>query len=365
MKKPIRVLQVIGMMDRGGAEAFIMNTYRNIDRNKVQFDFIVHTQAKCAYDDEIKALGGRVYNAVPRYTGWNHLEYVRQWQEFFREHREYKLVHGHIRSTAAIYLYIAKQYGLRTIAHTHSTSSGSGFAWLAREVLRYPIRYIAEHLFACAQVAGHWAYGNKKFHVLKNAIDCANFAFDASIRYRLRQELGVEKMFVIGHVGRMRPEKNHRFLLEIFAKVLAENHKARLILVGDGELLAEVQDKASELGVRDQVHFVGSVDNVQDYLQAMDVIVFPSIYEGLPVSIVESQAAGLPHILSDVITREIDMGLGLVEFMSLRDSAQAWAQRVLSKQIENRTIDMQKIVDNGYDAGENAKRLQDFYVNIN
>lgn len=362
MNEPVRILHVIGMMNRGGAEAFIMNMYRKIDRSKVQFDFLVHTQGKCAYDAEIGDMGGRVYNALPRYTGCNHFEYVRKCHEFFGQHREYIFVHGHIRSTAAIYLHIAKQYGLKTIAHTHSTSSGDGLAGMAREVLRYPIRYIADYLFACADIAGKWAYGGKKFIIIKNAIDCKRFQFNKLIRNQIRQRLNIQEAFVVGHVGRIRPEKNHQFLIEIFAQICRKHSNAYLLLVGDGELLEHIVNKANVLGIRDKVHFAGGVDNVYDYLQAMDVIVFPSIYEGLPVSIVESQAAGLPHVLSDVITKEIDMGMGLVEFVSLDKSADYWADRVLSKQGCLRCEDIRKIVDNGYDVNKNVEFIQEFYL---
>ena len=364
MNEPIRILHVIGMMNRGGAEAFIMNIYRKIDRSKVQFDFLVHTQEVCAYDSEIVELGGRVYNALPRYTGFNHFEYVRKCRAFFSKRREYPIIHGHIRSTAAIYLYIAKQYGLKTIAHTHSTSSGYGIAGIARELLRYPIGYIADYLFACADAAGQWAYGGKAFRTIKNAIDCKQFAFDSVTRRAMREKLNMHSAFVVGHVGRLRPEKNHSFLLEIFACICAVQSEARLLLVGDGELLDAITKKATELNIINKVCFIGSVGNVQNYLQAMDVIVFPSIYEGLPVSIIESQAAGLPHVLSDVITQEVDMGMGLLEFVSLGKDAEYWAARVLSKQDSVRSTDIQKIIDSGYDVNKNVRFLQDFYLSI-
>ena len=342
-----------------------MNTYRNIDRSKIQFDFIVHTQKPCAYDNEIRVLGGRVYNALPRYTGFNHFEYVHKWQEFFKEHPEYRLIHGHVRSTAAIYLYIAGKYGLTTIAHTHNTSSGTGLACIARELLKYPIRYLADYMFACSEAAGEFTYGKgckKNYRVVKNAIDTDNFKYNEPVRAKLRAELALGESFLIGHVGRFEAQKNHTFIIDIFEQIVLRNKTAKLILIGAGELLEEIAMKAKNKGVLEKIIFTGVKPNVFEYLQAMDVILFPSLYEGLPVAIVESQAAGLPHVLSDSISDEIDMGMNLIEFISLDKPAEFWAERILRKQNFKRVTDIQKIIANGYDIQENARFLQEFYL---
>src|SRR5690625_2672586 len=152
MQKPNRILHVFGGMGRGGAETMVMNLYRKIDRSKIQFDFIVHTQNKCDFDDEIELLGGRIYR-VPRYNGKNHFQYKRAWHKFLMNHPEYKIIHGHVRSTASIYLKIANSYGLITISHSHNTSSGKGFSAIVKNIFQYKIRYIADYLFACSQTA--------------------------------------------------------------------------------------------------------------------------------------------------------------------------------------------------------------------
>ena len=161
MVEPIRILHVLGALNRGGAETMVMNIYRNIDRNRVQFDFIVHTNEKCDYNDEIINLGGKIYS-MPRYNGKNHIKYKKAWNNFFKRHIEYKIVHGHMRSTAAIYLSIGKKHGLKTIAHSHSTASrGNKFEKLVKNVLQIPLRYTANYLFACSEEAGKWLFGKK------------------------------------------------------------------------------------------------------------------------------------------------------------------------------------------------------------
>lgn len=220
MKEKIRILHVLGGLNRGGAETMVMNVYRNIDRSKIQFDFIIHTTEKCDYEDEIKNLGGEIYR-VPRYNGKNHIVYKNVWHKFFRLHSEYKIIHGHLRSTAAIYLNIAKKYKLKTIAHSHNTSSGSGVAAVIKNVMQIPIRYIADYLFACSDDAGKWLFGknvinNKKYRIIENSIDCDSYMYNDHLRNNMRKSLDLNDKYVIGHVGRFNIQKNHEFLLEVF-----------------------------------------------------------------------------------------------------------------------------------------------------
>ena len=215
MSDPIRIIQVFAQMNRGGAETMIMNLYRMIERSQIQFDFIVHTNEECAYDNEIRSLGGRIYR-VPRYNGKNHFEYIKSWNKFFKTHPNYKIIHGHVRSTASIYLKIAKKFGLVTIAHSHSTSSGTGFSSIVKNILQYPIRNIADYLFACSEQSGEWLFGKNaskrnNFVILKNSIDVKKFVFNERVRFEKRKELKIDDKFVIGHIGRFIPSKNHKF----------------------------------------------------------------------------------------------------------------------------------------------------------
>lgn len=330
MNKPIRILHVFGRLNRGGAEMMIMTLYRNIDRTKVQFDFIVHANEKCAFEDEVRFLGGNIYK-VPRYNGKNHFQYKKAWNEFFQNHPEYKIIHGHIRSTASIYLKIAKKLGLITIAHSHNTSSGGGFSAVVKNILQYPIRSIADYLFACSRAAGEWLYGKRackgdNFFILNNAIDTEKFIFNEETRLKKRKELQIEDKFVIGHVGRFHPQKNHYFLIDIFKEIYNINKNSVLLLIGDGDLKKSIQEKVEDLGLSNNVVFTGVRPNVPELLQAMDVFLFPSLYEGLPVALIEAQAAGLPCIVSDKITTDTKI-TDLISFVPLTKLPETMGKR--------------------------------------
>lgn len=362
----IRVLHVLGALNRGGAETVVMNLYRNIDRNKLQFDFIIHTEDDCDYSDEIKSLGGKIYS-IPKYTGKNHFQYKNAWKVFFRDHGEYKLIHGHVRSTASIYLKIAKDYGLTTISHSHSTSSGKGLSASIKDTLQYPIRHIADYLFACSRPAGIWLFGKKacqkeNFYVLNNAIDAKKFIFNKDARINIRKEFSVENKIVIGHVGRFSSEKNHTFLIEVFEKIYNKNKNTILMLVGTGGMLPQIKNKVSELGLTDGVIFTGVRPDIPELLHAMDVFVFPSLFEGLGMVAIEAQASGLNCVVADTIPNEAFI-TDLIKSVPLSSSVDIWANKILgySAGYERRdTYD--EICNKGYDIAGNSKWLEDFYV---
>lgn len=329
----IRILHVLGGMGRAGAETMVMNLYRVIDRTEVQFDFMVHTEKECSYDNEIMSLGGRIYR-VPSYNGKNHFQYKKEWNNFFLKHPEYKVIHGHVRSTASIYLKIAKKHGLVTISHSHNTSSGKGLSAIVKNVLQYPIRYTADYLFACSKTAGIWLFGEKackkeNFFILNNGIDTDKFVFNEDVRLRKRRELNIEDKFVIGHVGRFHPQKNHTFLIEIFNEIHKRNNNAVLLLVGEGDLINYIKNKVDNIGLRNSVIFAGNRSDVSELLQAMDIFVFPSLHEGLPVTMIEAQASGLPCVISDKITREVKI-TDLVKYLSINFEPTNWAEEILN-----------------------------------
>ena len=367
MSEPIRVLQVFARMNRGGAESMLMNLYRNIDRTKVQFDFVVHTDEECAFDQEIRALGGRIFS-VPRYNGKNHFGYVKAWKTFFKEHPEYKIVHGHIYSVASIYLKIAKQFGCTTVVHSHSTSDDKKLAGVAKKILQYPLRHRVEWLFACSDKAGEWLYGTnctkrKNYVLLKNAVDTELYKPDKAVREKLRNELGIADNFVIGHVGRFNIPKNHAFLIDVFKSVYDENKNARLLLVGDGNLRAEIEEKINALGLKDAVIMAGVRTNVNEFLQAMDCFVFPSLFEGLPVTVIEAQSAGLRCFISDTITDEVCV-TELVRQLPINSGTESWKKELLgiaSGEYEQRDV-LKDIVDAGYDIHTTSRWLEDFYI---
>ena len=367
-EEPYRILHMIASLNVGGSQAMVMNIYRCIDRTKIQFDFLIDHPEEIDLKDKIEALGGRVY-AMPTFYGYNIMEVRRAWNAFFREHPEYRVLHVHARSYACLYLPIAKKYGLTTISHSHSTSNGRGVLGRIKNILQIPIRYQADYLFACSESAGRWLYGNRAYdqgrvRLIRNAIDAEAFRYDPIKRKEVREQFGLkEEDFVIGNVGRLVQPKNHDFLFRCFCEVRKEIH-CKLLLVGDGNLKEELQQKAQQLGIINDVIFAGTQKNVVPFYQAMDVFVFPSLWEGLGIAAIEAQAAGLHCIVSQEVTREVDIGKGLVECLSLEAPMQQWVQQILSCKGSERLETIQDIEKAGYDIKENVAKMEGFYLSL-
>ena len=367
MDKPIRVLHVIGIMNRGGAETMIMNLYRHIDRSKVQFDFVENSSEPAIFDEEIISLGGRIYRC-PHYNGKNHFTYVKWWNEFFQAHsKEYPIVHGQLGSTAAIYLAIAKKYGVYTIAHSHNTNANRSLQQVAYAVYSFPTRFVADHFFACSAEAARDRFGRKisenhqLCQVLKNAIDLQQFFISASNREYIRKKYAIDKdAFVIGHIGRFAEQKNHRFLIEVFEQIVRDFPNAVLLLVGDGELRSKIENMVFEHNLTQNVIFAGVQTNVQEFYQAMDVFAFPSLYEGLGIVLIEAQASGLPCCVSDSVSQEAIL-TKLIQQRPLRDGALARAKWILSRKNEPHLDTTAEIQQAGYDIRTTTLWLQHFY----
>ncbi len=368
MNEPIRILHVIGIMNRGGAEAMIMNLYREIDRSKVQFDFVENTQQTAAYDDEIRSLGGRIFNC-PHYRGLNHLEYVRWWDRFFREHAgEFNAVHGHLGSTACLYLSAAKKYGLYTIAHSHNTN-GAGLRNKLYRAYAFPTRYIADFFFGCSLDAGRDRFGKKvasdasRFRVLNNAIDTRHFAFDPVARTLTREKLRVaEDELLIGHVGRFVEQKNHPFLIDIFSEMVKIDPKVKLLLIGHEDPEKKIRAKVESLGLTDRVIFAGVQEKVSPFYQAMDLFLMPSLFEGLPLVLVEAQTSGVPCVISDKIPEDSILIPDLVSVCKLSDDASTWAKTAWKHIHDHRRDRSNEIAVCGFDIRKTAEWLTDFYM---
>lgn len=360
MSEPIRVLHVVTHMNRGGLETMLMNYYRNIDRSQLQFDFLVHREKRADYDDEIESLGGRIYRLPP--LNPFDLIYRRRLQQFFLEHPEYKIVHSHIDCMSAIPLKAAKKAGVPVrIAHSHNSNQDRDAKYILKLLYKYRIPKYATKLMACSQAAGRWMFGGREFEVLNNAIDASSYQFDQKIRDTQRKALGIDlDSFVVGHVGRFSPPKNHDFLIDVFAECVNMKPKAKLILVGDGNLRPGIEEKVRRLGLEASVIFTGVRSDVAKLMQAMDVFVFPSIYEGLPLTVVEAQAAGLPCLISDAVPIECKK-TDLVQQIPLSEGAQAWAAAVMHVAGTQRRDTYKEIKAGGYDIIENARKLQCFY----
>ena len=359
---PIRILQVVPNMQAGGLENFIMNVYRQIDRDKVQFDFLVHYQRKCFFDDEIEQLGGRIYRLSVREDN-NVLKYIRDLNRFFREHPEYRIVHGHMASLARFYLGAARKRGVPVrIVHSHNTSTEKNLkGFCKRQLLRFA-KGEANVRFACSRGAGTFLFGSTAYTVVPNAIDTERFRFNAEVREQTRRQLGVENKFVVGHIGRFNTQKNHMFLLDIFREVLKRNPASVLLLIGKGETEGAVREKTASLGLRDAVRFLGVRADVERLYQAMDVFALPSLFEGLGIVAVEAQAAGLSTFVSDKIPNEAKV-TDLLHFIPLDAAPAQWAEKILSADTAaGRQGTPRSLEGTPYDIRLLAKRLQDFYL---
>lgn len=330
----IRVLQCVNDMHRAGLETMLMNYYRNLDRTQIQFDFLTHRPYKSDYDDEILSLGGKVYYA-PRLYPQNYPTYFKWMANFFYEHPEYKIVHSHIDSMSYLPLLAAKKAGVPfRIAHSHNTAIDKDFKYPLKQYFRLKINTVCNERLACGQEAGKFLFGNKKFKVIPNAIDAEKFYFDEEIRYKKRTEIGITDEFVIGHVGRISYQKNHKFLIEIFNELLKIEPNSILLLVGVGEKEEEVRKQIHKFGIDEKVRFLGNRSDVNELYQAMDVFVMPSFFEGIPVVGIEAQFADLPCVFSDKVPEEVKFN-DKCEFVSLEKSAEEWAKSIRKNIIEN------------------------------
>ena len=361
--KPERILVVSHCMDRNGAETLIMNIYRNLDREKVQFDFLLHCNYKSDYEEEIESLGGRIFK-VPSYNIINHFSYVRTLDRFFSEHPEFRIVHGHL-FNKILYLKVARKHNLVTICHSHASTNGTGLQALVLDFLHRNVNRYTTYRFACSEQAGRWLYGkNAEFRVIPNGIDTQRFRFSIESRERIREEFGIgSDATVLGHVGRFHPVKNHPFLLEVFADYLKTHPSAVLMLVGDGPLRQSMQEKAGQYGIENSVVFTGSRPDTPALLCAMDCFVFTSLNEGLPVTLVEAQCSGLPCIVPDHITQEVEVTDLLVR-IPLHEGAEKWAESIGLAETENRETYPGKVAEGGFDIRKTALDLQDFYLRI-
>lgn len=364
----VRILHMIGSLNIGGSQTMIMNIYRMIDRNRIQFDFIVDHSEQLYFKEEIEKLGGRVF-VMPRFNGKNIFQVQEAWNCFFDAHPEYHVLHSHVRSYASIYFPIAKKHGIKTIVHSHSTSNGSGIKSVVKIILQYPLRYEADCFFGCSLKAGEWLFGKRivqsdRYFTIKNAIDTQKYLFNRKQRSILRNQLRIEAdATVFIHVGRLHEAKNHIFLLYVFAMLIKEMPNSMLLLVGDGELSSEIQKQIEQLNLQSNVKMLGARTDIPDMLNMADVFLFPSKWEGLPVTVVEAQASGLPCFVSDKITKEVGIS-ELVRFLPIDKGAQVWIDAIKETDLTRKNV-IDKIIQAGFDITESVEWLTKFYEEIN
>lgn len=327
-----RILHSVSVMDRGGQETFIMNVYRNIDRQKFQFDFLCSLNKKGDYDDEIKALGGKIIYLDIEQKGNKFTKY------YYKEKNEakflsnladdYDIIHLHNYHAFSSYISVSacKKAGFKhIILHSHNSLAPRP---MLHKIFKPLLGMQKITRYACSQEAGKWLHGKKTFDMIYNGIDTQKFKFDEQSRRELRQKLGVEDNLVIGMVGRFNYQKNHIFALEVFAQCLELNPKARLLLVGKGELEQEIKDKIAQLGLQEKVMLLGTRTDVDKLMSAFDVLFMPSIFEGLSLVLVEAQNCCLPIVVSDVVTKDTFIS-SAIQTVNLMEDKDVWAKKII------------------------------------
>ena len=366
----IRVLQVFGEpFANGGQESYIMNMYRHIDRDKVQFDFFTpFTLDNPALCTEIEALGGHITAAGYPFGEDNNRYFREGVSSFLTKNTPYEIVHIHSGSTYALTVgaAIARKKGARrVIVHSHCGGFVNLRYRLIRLLSRRAMLTYPTHHFACSHLAARWKFPTSlirkgQYRVLYNAVDTQQFRYDPAVRERCRQELGLGNQLVVGHVGRFALQKNHAFLLDVFAALVKIEPTARLVLVGEGELQEDIRLKAETLGLTGQVDFLGIRRDAPALMNAFDVLLLPSFFEGLPVVGVEALATGLPVVTSTGVTPELPLP-DLTVYKPLSDSPQAWALTVLDAARMPRRNTTVEMVDAGYDVRMAAQVMQQAY----
>lgn len=360
--KKIKIAQVIGNAQKGGVINCVMNFFRHIDRDKVQFDF--YTYAPSPFDDEIRALGGRVFHYP---VVFNFFKCVRHLKKAFKA-EGYDIVHVHMTTLSFVGLLAAKLAGVKhRICHAHSaTNKDEGFVWFVKSVLKHISRWFPTELAGCSRLSIDWLYGKRasqKAYLLHNAIELDRFDSSEEQRAQSKRKYGLEGYKVVGNIGRFEFQKNIPFLIKAFGILCKSRDDVRLALVGGGSQLDEAKRLVNALDLQDKVLFLTEQKNVQEYFALFDAFALPSKYEGLPLVAIEAQAMGLPCLLSDCITKEADV-TGHVKYLPIV-SASFWAQEIDKTLNEDVGYDGKAALkDAGYDINEEAKRLLQYYTDV-
>ena len=366
MSEPIRVLQIVGKMERSGYESRIMDIYRNLDRDIIQFDFYTHRKEKGDFDDEISSLGGRIFYNNP-ISPLHFPRYLRELDDFFKTHK-YDIVHSHLNSYSAWGLLAAKRNGTKVrIAHSRSSGFDPGWKIIFKRASKLIVNIPPTHRFACSKKAGIWLFGrafeddiNSK--VIPNAFNCDVFAYNPESREDVRGELGLTDEIALVSVGRISPTKNHEMILRIFKKFSIKYPLSKLFLFGDGELTDHIRNLADAMDIKEFVVFMGNRPDVFRYLNGMDLMLFPSKNEGLGTVALEAQCNGLPVLASDVLPEET-MVTDLIRYRSLKDPVCEWIKDAESMVLSNNRRDYsEEMKKAGYDMKTNALYMQSFYL---
>ena len=366
-----RILQVVGGMNRAGAETFLMNVYRKLDRTKFQFDFLVYTDKKQDYEDEIIELGGRVIH-MPCRAGFGMIKSIRKIKRIIREYGPYVAVHAHTLHNIAFVLLAVKGCGdVKCIAHSHSTQNVLRASYLKKLYERWSLRIIrkkSKYCLACGEEAGDYLFGERfrrEGIIIRNGVDVGKYFCAEPIAMEEKRELGISSNeLIIGSIARFCFIKNHAFMIEIAKQLRQRGIAFKMLLIGQGELQQEIAEKINAEGLDSTVLLLGIREDIPQLLKTMDVFLLPSLFEGNPVTLVEAQASGLPCVISDTITEKIDMGLGLISRLSLDGDINIWVEEILQAK-DKAIFDSKKVVrafnSKNYDIDSVVKLLTSIY----
>lgn len=354
----VRILNVVPNMRAAGIETFVMNVYRNIDRSKVQFDFLVHSQKKEFFDDEIERMGGRIYRLTLK-DDKNFIKYIKDLDTFFKVHKEYKIVHGHMQSMMPIYLKIAQRNGVPVrIAHSHNNDyekSLKGF--LLHLLSRFSEKYSTVN-FACSKLAGEYLF-NKPFEVIYNGIDIEKFVFDENVRREERKKLNLEDKFIVGFIGRLEKQKNPIFALKVFKEIRERRDDSILLIFGKGSLNEKIRHYIEENSLSDSVRIMGVKSNIERYISTFDAFLCPSLYEGLGIVLVENQYMLRPVYTTAYTVAEETKISNLINYIPLDYSPLKWAEIILNR---DTITDVRFIDKKRFDIRRVSEKLEDFYL---
>lgn len=362
--EPLRILQIVPNMHSAGIENWIMNIYRNIDRDKIQFDFLVHYTKHFDFDDEIEKRGGKIYRLSVREDN-NIKKYIKDLDIFFKNHKEYKVIHSHMPSLAYIHLGIARRNKVEhRFLHSHNAFSSRNLKGHMKAIMSKIAKYNATELLACSKKAGAFQYGKKSFRVINNAIELEKFVYSENVRNEIRDSLGLSNRFIIGHIGRFNVQKNHAFIINIMSVLKELDEDFHLLLLGSGEKREEIEKLVAEKKLTQKVTFLGVRSDANKFYQAFDTFILPSLHEGLPVVGVEAQAADLPVIFSSEVTDEAKL-IEKTKFLPIDDGLECWISEILSVkhlslERKNNFIELTK---QGYNVKREASELINMYIN--
>lgn len=364
----IRVLQCVSNMDRAGIETMLMNYYRNIDRNKIQFYFLCNKTKPGAYDEEIKNYGGKLLYS-PGLNPIHAIKYHKYVKKIIKDNN-IDIVHVHNGAFGLQALIAAKSCGVKVrISHAHGTRIDINYKLPLKLIYKSRLKKYANNYWGCGMEAIEYYYGKKvveegQYYLLKNAIDETKFKYNKTYRNQIRKKLNIsDDEILIGHIGRFMAQKNHKFLIDLFNELLKYNNKFKLVLIGDGELLQEFKNRVNLLNIENNVIFTGNIANTNEYYSAFDLFLLPSLFEGLPVVGIEAQASGLNCIFSDTISKEVDL-TGNTSFISLDSPVSIWCNKIIELSNKPRNMISNQIETGGYSIKKEVKELENKYKSL-